>query len=216
MTNEQAGEAALLPCPFCGESEIIVEHNIGVYVTHRCKGRVDLPLIRVVGQTSDAAIAAWNTRAPVLQDGQREALVNRLTAHSMGLIEHERYDEGAPSGLTNADAVSYGKLLREVIAALTAVPPVQDGDWVLVPKVPTEDQWGGLARSIMMWLDFTPHTPRTLFQHLERGYGEIPDWLRDEPEMKHLDHVPSKGTRCAIIYLAMIAASPPPPMGGSK
>jgi hypothetical protein len=60
-----------------------------------------------------------------------------------------------------------------------------------------------------MWLDMhagSEKTPRALFTHLERIGREIPQWLRDEPEMKHLDHVPSKGTRCAIIYKAMLRA----------
>ena len=77
------------------------------------------------------------------------------------------------------------------------------------PWQPTEDQWGGLARAIIMWMDFDPKTPRTLFRHLEMSGHEIPQWLRDEPEMQHLDHVPSKGTRAAIIYKAMLAAYRP-------
>ena len=84
---------------------------------------------------------------------------------------------------------------------------VLDG-WQLVPKVPTEDQWGGLARDIVMWMDMgDKHTPRNLFKHLERLGADVPQWLRDEPEMKNLDHVPSKGCRAAIIYKAMLAAA---------
>jgi len=80
-----------------------------------------------------------------------------------------------------------------------------------VPWQPTEAMWGGLARQIMMWLDFgDKRTPRSLFRHLEMSGTEIPQWLRDEPEMRALDHVPSKGTRCAIIYKAMIEAHPTP------
>lgn len=72
---------------------------------------------------------------------------------------------------------------------------------------PTESMWGGLARDIMMWLDMhngSDKTPRNLFTHLERLGRAAPQWLRDEPEMTNLDHVPSKGTRCAIIYKAML------------
>jgi hypothetical protein len=71
---------------------------------------------------------------------------------------------------------------------------------------PTDAMWDGLARSIMMWLDMEPRTPRALFQHLKRSGRGIPKWLTDEPEMQRLDHVPSKGTRCVIIYRAMIDA----------
>jgi hypothetical protein len=72
---------------------------------------------------------------------------------------------------------------------------------------PTEAQWDGLARQIIMWMDMEPKTPRALFKHLERSGYEIPQWLRDEPEMKNLDHVPSKGTRAVLVYRAMIDAA---------
>jgi hypothetical protein len=73
-----------------------------------------------------------------------------------------------------------------------------------VPVVPTDEQWSGLARDIMLWMDMGPMTPRALFEHLEQCGTEVPDWLRNEPEMQNLDFIPSKGTRCAIIYRAMI------------
>lgn len=82
-------------------------------------------------------------------------------------------------------------------------------DVVAVPREPTEAQWGGLARDIMMWLDMndgSAKTPRALFKHLERVGRPAPRWLFDEPELQSLDRVPSKGTRCVIIYKAMIAA----------
>ena len=73
---------------------------------------------------------------------------------------------------------------------------------------PSEAQWNGLARDLIMWHDMGNKTPRALFDHLTMLRREIPDWLRNEPEMQALDHVPSKGTRAALIYRAMIAASP--------
>lgn len=83
--------------------------------------------------------------------------------------------------------------------------------WKLVPVEPTEDQWGGLARKIVMAWDMDCNTPRKLFDYLELACVEIPLWLRAEPEMQNLDHVPSKGTRAAIIYWAMLEAAPQPP-----
>ena len=77
-------------------------------------------------------------------------------------------------------------------------------DLKMLPIEPLEIMWDGLARSIMMWLDMTPKTPRALFQHLRRTGVDIPEWLENEPELKNLDHVPSKGTRCVIIYRAMV------------
>ena len=72
---------------------------------------------------------------------------------------------------------------------------------------PTVDQWDGLARQIIMWMDMKPKTPRALFQHLERSGHVVPQWLRDEPEMQSLDHVPSKGTRAVMVYRAMLSAA---------
>jgi hypothetical protein len=81
----------------------------------------------------------------------------------------------------------------------------------LVPEVPTEEQWGGLARDIMMWMDFDcKKTPATLLQHLERLGTPIPDWFEQEKELKNLDHVISKGTRVALIYRAMLYDAPSP------
>jgi len=99
--------------------------------------------------------------------------------------------------------------LKQATAAIQTLNARRDAEiGRTVPIVPTEAMWGGLARAIMMWLDMAHRTPRNLFQHLERSGHEIPQWLRDEPELKNLDHVPSKGTRCAIIYRAMIEAAP--------
>ncbi len=69
---------------------------------------------------------------------------------------------------------------------------------------PGEKAWAGLARDLMMAFDMGCRTPREIFQHLDRCGKPIPQWLRDEGEMKHLDHVPSKGTRAMIIYRAML------------
>jgi hypothetical protein len=109
----------------------------------------------------------------------------------------------------------------DVVAAWNrrSTPPAQPVQevaqgWKLVPENATENQWGGLARDIVMWMDMhqgPSKTPRNLFIHLERLGRDVPQWLRDEPEMKNLDHVPSKGTRAVIIYRAMLAASPAAP-----
>lgn len=69
---------------------------------------------------------------------------------------------------------------------------------------PSDYQWDGLARHLVLWLDMEPKTPRALFQHLKRSGLEIPQWLNDESEMQVLDHVPSKGTRAVLVYKAML------------
>lgn len=81
-----------------------------------------------------------------------------------------------------------------------------DVERFLVPFEPTEAQWNGLARTIMLWLCFgPPHTPRSLLKHLKRMGAEVPSWLLEESEMKALDHSMSKGTRCTIVYKAMLS-----------
>ena len=77
------------------------------------------------------------------------------------------------------------------------------GSRMMVPVLPTESQWNGLARDLIMWMDLTQRpTGKSLYQHLEWAGREIPDWLRSEiPEN---DHVPPKGTRAAVIYRAMV------------
>lgn len=82
--------------------------------------------------------------------------------------------------------------------------PFESKDLLLVPRIPTEKMWNGLARALIMWMDMSPKTPRALFQHLKNVGEPIPQWLRDEHEMKSLDHVPSKGTRAVLVYRAMI------------
>jgi hypothetical protein len=82
------------------------------------------------------------------------------------------------------------------------------------PIQPTSAMWQGLARQIVMAWDLDCMTPGDLFAHLERSGVAIPQWLRDESEMSLLEHVPSKGTRAAIIYKAMLSASPFAKEGG--
>lgn len=76
----------------------------------------------------------------------------------------------------------------------------------IAPWTPPEAAWEGLARDIVMWHDCYANklTPRTLLKHLDLVGTEVPQWLRDEPEMQNLDHVISKGTRAVIIYRAML------------
>lgn len=91
-------------------------------------------------------------------------------------------------------------------AALTIQRAFEDHERKLREALwtPREAAWSGLARDLMMAFDMGCRTPREIFQHLDRCGKPIPQWLRDEGEMKHLDHVPSKGTRAIIIYRAML------------
>lgn len=85
-------------------------------------------------------------------------------------------------------------------------------NWILVPAIPTEQQWSGLARALMLCFEMVDgKKPRHLLRQLEMMGERIPQWLLDEPEMKSLDSVLSKGTRCVLIYRAMLAARPEAP-----
>ena len=79
--------------------------------------------------------------------------------------------------------------------------------WKLVPVEPTEEMWSGLARHLMMWLDFGNPTVEALRKHLSMLGREWPAWMDGESEMKG-SGVPSKGTRATLIYKAMLAAAP--------
>jgi hypothetical protein len=75
--------------------------------------------------------------------------------------------------------------------------------WDLVPAEPNEQQWGQLARDIVMWLQFpAPHTGTSLHNHLESCGTLRPDWLRKE--IPDSAAVPSKGTIATCIYKAML------------
>lgn len=55
------------------------------------------------------------------------AMVGRLRGHSLALIAYERYPELLPSGMTNRDAVSYGRLLAAAADLLERLSPSQGG-----------------------------------------------------------------------------------------
>lgn len=93
--------------------------------------------------------------------------------------------------------------VRQALSALAAA------GFVVVPIVPTEAQWSGLARDLVMWRDMQfgrDAGGRALYRHLSRIGRDIPDWLRKE--IPDTDHVPPKGAVAACIYRAMLAAAP--------
>lgn len=85
--------------------------------------------------------------------------------------------------------------------------------WRSVPVEPTEEQWGGLARDIVMWMRaYSDHSSDTLFKHLRLCGATIPEWLTKECDTGR--HTLPKGTVAAIIYKAMVEAAPPSTEGG--
>lgn len=99
-----------------------------------------------------------------------------------------------PTGLSSDDGAG------QAVSTLTGFDPSR----VIVPLDAPESMWDGLPRQIMVWLSCERPTPRALFEHMRLCGYEVPDWMREEGELKALDHVPSKGTRCVLIYRAMI------------
>lgn len=84
----------------------------------------------------------------------------------------------------------------------------------LVPLEPTEEQWSGFARKVVMWIQMQVQnrlTPKSLLKHLELTGVEPPAWLTEEGEMQTPDHAFSKGTIAAIIYRAMLEDAPASP-----
>lgn len=98
------------------------------------------------------------------------------------------------------------RLLFSNLPAIVAALKQQEG-MVTVPREPTEEMWGGLARDLVMWSRFDRPSGAALYRHLRSVGREIPEWLMSE--IKDVDHVPPKGTVAVCIFKAMIAESQP-------
>lgn len=76
---------------------------------------------------------------------------------------------------------------------------------VQVPKIPNEDQWGGLARVFGRYMQVHDrYCPKTLKKHLDRFAHEIPDWLNDQVGNWESEHAFATADLPAFIYMAMI------------
>lgn len=173
----------LLPCPFGCVGDAPQLHDETKSISSLPYAWVSCPECFVDGPERPSvaeAIAAWNTRSSPCEHSSAKYPI----------------DPERPGHCNKCGAEVFPSDQRIRSSPPTALREIEQ---------PTEAMWGGLARDIMMWLDMGDKTPRALFAHLERtGYrGKVPQWLRDEPEMKNLDHVPSKGTRCVLIWRAM-------------
>lgn len=69
---------------------------------------------------------------------------------------------------------------------------------------PSEPEWAGLARDLIMWRGFQRPTGAALYVHLRYMGTPIPPWLADE--IPDVDHVPPKGTVAVCIHRAINAA----------
>lgn len=94
------------------------------------------------------------------------------------------------------------KLITEKTFTTSAAPQVT----YVVPFQPTEQQWGGLARDIIMWLNMSGASYGCdLYIHLSRLGIKAPEWLRDD--IPNEEKVPPKGSIAAAIYKAMLEGS---------
>lgn len=75
----------------------------------------------------------------------------------------------------------------------------------LLPFEPTEEQWGGLARHLIMWMQMSERqSAKSLNTHYKRFVGHtLPDWLLKEIGNVESDHQLPKGTLAVLIYKAM-------------
>ena len=78
----------------------------------------------------------------------------------------------------------------------------------VVPKEPTDEMWGEMARHIIMAWRFNNWTPKKMIEFLANCGHDAPEWLRNEPEMGNSDHTISKGTCAVLLYKTMLAAAP--------
>lgn len=77
-----------------------------------------------------------------------------------------------------------------------------------VPLEATEEQWSGLARDLMMAFDLGAKSAKSMLEQMRYTWDELPQWLRDELHDPHSTSVLSKGTRCVLIYRAMVEDGP--------
>lgn len=130
-----------------------------------------------------------------------EAIAKRLRDRALRM-------EGDPDGVVG-NATWLANTAADTIDALTArVAELEGQPDVIgaVPREPTKEMWGNdLVRALIFWQRTERPTPSKLFLHCKNCGVAVPQWLSDEPEMKNLDHVTSKGTVAVLIYRAMLA-----------
>lgn len=92
---------------------------------------------------------------------------------------------GIASLVTTTSCLLFAQHCAGLMQAQAAQPaPVVQEGYVLVPVEPTEAMWGGLARDLMMWLDFgnpTVGAPQACPAVLGR---EWPAWNGRRVQMK--------------------------------
>lgn len=104
--------------------------------------------------------------------------------------------------------------LKKTLAELKVKPAIEVPEgWMMVPKDIPEEQWGGLARSMVAWIRMTERqTPNSFYKHYTRMVGNnLPEWLQKEIDFHggiDSEHVLPKGTVAVWIYKAMLEDAP--------
>lgn len=126
--TERATDEKLAECPFCGGSAIMHVEQTGRPIYYvRCDGtkpdhcNAIMPPRIDEATNRDAAIAAWNRRAPLAEiERLREALTKAAEQFEFYACEHREKMRGAEfNGLQTAASMSLGKALtNEEFAAM--------------------------------------------------------------------------------------------------
>ncbi len=86
---------------------------------------------------------------------------------------------------------------------------LESGEYLLVPKQPTVEQYGGLARDLVRYLQWCKRwSPLTLTTHLKQFGIEMPEWMKEEVPNPESDHHFAKGDIVALIYKAALYDAP--------
>ncbi len=182
----------LKPCPFCGDYPKITFGPRDTWIEIYC--------CRPNFTSEKQAYDFWNRRADQPQRAMSDDRKRALEAYN--IIERELsvgLDDMGQTAFWNEEV--HGAMAC-LYRSIQSQPP--EG-YVLVPIEPTEEQWTGLARDIVMWHRMGDRpTGKALYDHLKALGREIPDWLIKE--IRNDESVPAKGDVASIIYKAMIAA----------
>lgn len=166
-------------------------------------------------QLDDIRAALQDDKRGLLQSEQRQLLAHaeavqasqQILSEVVALLErNQKWLNRLPVPTTGATH----QMMHVVGKAINILGGMQAGrnqaGMLPVPIEPTEQQWAGLARDIMMGYDLGAKSPRALLKHLHFSGTTAPEWLQRELGDGTSEAVLSKGSRCVLIYKAMVHA----------
>lgn len=121
-----------------------------------------------------------------------------LTDEARKALVVDLLEKAASSQLSQFDMLlSLVKATEKAILEITS-PSVS------APFDPTEEQWGGLARQLILAYQLNFIESTSLIRFLNMTGCRIPDWLANDVEVATSKGVLSKGTRAVLVYKAML------------